>query len=162
MTLLNSHDDEKPIINNSIRQKNRGLQGVTADLALNQDGSPKVPLPEKSNILFHIVRFVLMYGIVQIILLSFILRSLYKEKISIQDVKAIYSTVNAAHSRPVTKHSAYQNSILLSRLWKLPSAKIYISSGALEYQRREGFCGRTTLRCLLKSFSIPHSALPGE
>lgn len=156
MTLLNnSRDTERPM--NSSWQNN--IPEVTG-LALNPDGSPMVLHPKGSMILFRIMRFILMYGVVQVILPSFILRSIYKKNISFQDIKGIYATVNAAHSSPITKNSTYQNPLLLSRLWKLPSAKIYVSSGALEYQKREGYCGRTTVRCLLKSFSIPHNTLP--
>ena len=122
---------------------------------------PFVPIP-KQKILFGILRFLALYGIFQVFLPIFILLSLFRKKIDIKDVKDIYDTVNKAHDRPITMDPHYQSPRLIAQSWKLPSARIYVSSGALEYQSREGYCGRTTLRCVLKSFSVPCCALPSK
>ena len=41
---------------------------------------------------------------------------------------------------------------LAKRVWKSQGAQFYTSTGALEYQNREGFCSSATMRCVLKSF----------
>lgn len=44
-----------------------------------------------------------------------------------------------------------KDDITTSKIWKLPSAQAFLERNALEYQLREGYCCRTTQRCVLKS-----------
>eukprot|EP00542_Grammatophora_oceanica_P012368 CAMPEP_0194039596 /NCGR_PEP_ID=MMETSP0009_2-20130614/11713_1 /TAXON_ID=210454 /ORGANISM="Grammatophora oceanica, Strain CCMP 410" /LENGTH=265 /DNA_ID=CAMNT_0038682491 /DNA_START=1 /DNA_END=798 /DNA_ORIENTATION=- len=64
----------------------------------------------------------------------------------------LYSVVDRATNDPVTKHPYFGDPNLIQRLWQTPSAKRYIQTGALRYQKSEGFCGSATLQVVLQSF----------
>ena len=42
----------------------------------------------------------------------------------------------------------------------MPSAKVYL--GSLEYQMQEGYCGSSTMRCILRSFGMKDDKLPPQ
>mmetsp|Transcript_27830 Transcript_27830/g.52446 ORF Transcript_27830/g.52446 Transcript_27830/m.52446 type:complete len:292 (+) Transcript_27830:74-949(+) len=73
---------------------------------------------------------------------------------------SIYSLVSAATIRSIRNQWYFQNAALLQKLWKLPSARAYI--GNLEYQKKVGFCGPATQRCILRSFSMCPDTLPPQ
>lgn len=76
-------------------------------------------------------------------------------------IKSLYSTVSEAHNAPIRSLPHYQDKDLLKKIWEQPSAIPYISQNALEYQTREGYCGRATLRNVLKSYaSFPSELVP--
>lgn len=56
----------------------------------------------------------------------------------------------------------FQPTLLLSKLWQTRSAQHYVQNVALLWQKREGYCCRATLRCILKSFGCTTAELPLE
>ena len=81
--------------------------------------------------------------------------------ITVKTLKDLYKTVSEAHRAPIASLPQYQDKMLLEKVWKQPSATPYISRNALEYQQREGYCGRSTLRNILKSFpAFPSELIP--
>lgn len=54
----------------------------------------------------------------------------------------------------------YQDKDLLTKLWTQKSAKVYIN--ILEYQIGEGYCGSSTMRCILRSFGMDGKLLPPQ
>jgi hypothetical protein len=56
----------------------------------------------------------------------------------------------------------YQSIELLAKMWQTSSAQHYVQNAALLWQKQEGYCGRATLRCILKSFGCRTDELPPE
>ena len=78
-----------------------------------------------------------------------------------------YRLVSRATARPESSAWYFQDASLLSRLWKLPSARAYLDASHggephLEYQLREGYCGSATQRCILKSLGYRHDEIPEQ
>jgi hypothetical protein len=60
-----------------------------------------------------------------------------------------------------TLTSNREEQFLLARAVALPSAQAYLKTGALEYQKREGYCSSATQRCILRSIqNFPRERIP--
>lgn len=157
------HSEGKHVQKRRHEESRNSSSGKVPELKLDSNGCPIVPLPEPktwSRKLFELVLYYLVLGSI-LPVLFFVL--LVRKKVSWSDLCQLYATVQRATVSPVQKLPFYQDPELLSRLWKLPSAKPYLEHNALEYQRREGFCSRATLRCMLKSIpSFPRALVPSE
>merc|ERR1719401_1370563 len=69
----------------------------------------------------------------------------------------LYLTVASAREKGAWYH---QDERLLRLLWKKDSAKPYV--GRLEFQVREGYCGSSTLRNILRSLGLDGERLPPQ
>ncbi len=131
---------------------------------LNEDGIPVVSHPDETQTWKKwIVNQILFYVVFQSILPIFLLTKLWTLgfKDSWELITSLYTTVSEAHASPIASLPYYQDKKLLQKIWKQPSAIPYISQNALEYQKREGYCGRSTLRNILKSYpSFPQDLVP--
>jgi Phytochelatin synthase len=78
---------------------------------------------------------------------------------SILETYQVVQGIGYQHHRIV---SEYQSSDLLAKMWQTSSAQHYIQNAALLWQKQEGYCGRATLRCVLKSFGCRADELPPE
>lgn len=74
--------------------------------------------------------------------------------------KTFFSSFRTLYRIGYAKTSDFQSTPQLQKLWKTPSAQVYIQTSALMWQKREGYCGRATIRCILKSFGC--DPLPPE
>jgi Phytochelatin synthase len=74
----------------------------------------------------------------------------------------IFSDICAKSAKiSIKKRPEYKDSTLLHRIWRSEAGKQY--ANILEYQRREGYCSRTTQRCVLKSIpQISADRIPEE
>lgn len=70
---------------------------------------------------------------------------------------SLYRTIRESREKEQNYH---QDPALLKELWKMPSAKAYL--GSLEYQMQEGYCGSSTMRCILRSFGMKDAKLPPQ
>lgn len=118
--------------------------------------------PDISKLSFGdwLVRNFVIYVVIPVMIPCKVITSIFiTKKMSYADIVQAYRIVNKAHNDP----GLLKDTIYINRLWDLPSARPYIEQNALEYQRREGYCGQATLRCVLKSFEkFPKSLVPGE
>lgn len=128
------------------------------------NGWPIVPLPVNSNTLTsQVTRFFLIHFIFSLIVPSYVMSTILKGKLRLSELRKIYKAVNEAHRNPINKLPEYQDKELIRQLWEQDSARPYIEGGALEYQKREGYCNSATIRCTLKSFpSYPRDKIPPQ
>lgn len=79
----------------------------------------------------------------------------------LSNLRDLYKTISKAHKKPILALPENQNKDLIAQVWTKPSAMPYITNNALEYQKSEGYCGRSTLRNILKSFpNFPNDLIP--
>jgi hypothetical protein len=102
--------------------------------------------PENSRSLLSTIGRLVLFNTIALIALPllFPFLMLFKFKPSWKLMSHIF---HGAFAQP----SDCKDEVVMSKLWAQPSAQAYLTSNALEYQRREGFCCRTTQRCVLKS-----------
>jgi Phytochelatin synthase len=61
----------------------------------------------------------------------------------------------------IKKRAEYKDARIISRIWRTDAGQHYVN--AVEYQKREGYCCRTTQRCVLKSIpQLPPDLIPEE
>jgi hypothetical protein len=136
----------------------------TMQIKVDADGIPILPLPQQeSSIMRQLLLKFFMYILFPIFVPLIVFRAAKKNSIAatVSTLKDLYKTVSDAHKAPIKSLAQFQNKILLGKVWKQPSAAPYISRNALEYQKREGYCGRSTLRNILKSFpTFPPELIP--
>eukprot|EP00548_Thalassiothrix_antarctica_P003912 CAMPEP_0194136046 /NCGR_PEP_ID=MMETSP0152-20130528/6084_1 /TAXON_ID=1049557 /ORGANISM="Thalassiothrix antarctica, Strain L6-D1" /LENGTH=258 /DNA_ID=CAMNT_0038832535 /DNA_START=87 /DNA_END=863 /DNA_ORIENTATION=+ len=98
-----------------------------------------------------------------IILSLILLKSIKKTSLrnTLSTLKELRRIIGVASKKPAPSYSQYQDKDLLAKIWKQPSALPYVTQNALEYQKREGYCGRSTMRNMLKSYaSFPKALIP--
>jgi len=81
---------------------------------------------------------------------------------TLSTIKELNRVVSAASRKPAQSYLQYQDKDLLAKTWKQLSASPYVTENALEYQKGEGYCGRSTMRNMLKSFATFPKALVPE
>lgn len=108
--------------------------------------------------------FLIFYGIVPLILPPLLTYSYLTNKHGKfrKDFHDLLSAVNSATANPSTKQPYFQCVDKLKDLWNQRSARHYGENGVLEFQKREGFCGSATMRCILKSLGLPGEAIPPQ
>jgi hypothetical protein len=151
-------------------------------------GIPIVKLPPVQSISIKrkIIYFCLYHIVFPLILPPIIIRTAFKLGLRAitSNIMDLHKTVSKAHLHPIdylplvlpppppVPHVQTQNTNnkeqdnykhLIGNLWTQPSAQHYIKNNALEYQKSEGYCGRSTLRNILKSFpSFPQDLIPPQ
>jgi hypothetical protein len=81
----------------------------------------------------------------------------------LSNLRDLYKTVSNGHKNSILALPENKNKDLIAKVWTKPSARAYITNNALEYQKSEGYCGRSTLRNILKSFpNFPKDLIPEE
>jgi len=136
--------------------------GTTA-IVLDQNGGPLVPMPAEYTFMERLRRNAILYVIMPIFGPPVMAIALLRGKLVWDDIKQLFWAVKDAAIDPVNRMPYYQDRDLLSKVYRLPSAKHYIQRNALEWQKQEGYCAPATLRCVLKSFDCyPLDMLPPQ
>ena len=114
-------------------------------------------VPEKKPPSFFFYMF--MQSLPFIIFPVFTLKSIFQRKFRHFPFTTfgLYRTVQESREKEKEYH---QDPALLKELWKMPSAKAFL--GNLEYQMMEGYCGSSTMRCILRSFGMEDAKLPPQ
>lgn len=106
------------------------------------------PPPPQPSLPARVGRFVLLYFVVPTTLpIGIAILALRRKLPAWKDVVDLYRVVCDAD-----RASANTDNELLSVVYAQPSAKKYIDRSAFEWQKQEGYCAPTTMRCVLKSF----------
>lgn len=125
---------------------------------LDNDGRPVVALPPQKSWAQTLQRAYFRYVLVPFMAPFFIAFKTIRDPKFRNDVFHIYGIVEG--SVRIQNQPYYQQPDLIAKLWQQPSSQQYIQNKALEYQNSEGYCGRATLRCILKSLGVPASMIP--
>jgi hypothetical protein len=155
---------------------------------LDNYGIPIVKLPpiQTTSIKHKVIMFCLYHIVFPLLLPPIIIRTAFKLgfRAITSNIMDLHKTVSNAHLQPIdylplisppqtqadtntntnTNNKELDNyKHLIGKLWTKPSAQHYIKNNALEYQKSEGYCGRSTLRNILKSFpSFPQDLIPPQ
>lgn len=129
-------------------------------------GIPMVPFPvdDMPRWKKFVFRFCIYHIVFPIVLPLLFLKSIKKTSLqyTLSTMKELRRIVGDASKKPAQSYLQYQDKDLLSKIWKQPSASPYVTQNALEYQKREGYCGRSTMRNMLKSYALFPKALVPE
>eukprot|EP00979_Chaetoceros_neogracilis_P007785 scaffold1674_cov284-Chaetoceros_neogracile.AAC.3 len=133
-------------------------------IQLDEYGIPIVQVPiVQSTVKYRAAMFCLIHIVFPIVLPLVLVKAALKNSIlhTLTTLKELCRIVTRTHRGSVLSLPQNKDKDLIGKLWKQPSAYHYIENDALEYQQMEGYCGRSTLRNILKSFpSFPKDLIP--
>jgi len=151
------------------RHQDKILDELSSTITKNRVGEPATgslllpALPDQPTIWGTLRKGFVLYILVPIVAPPFLAIAFLRKKILLDDLGTLHRLVSDATDNPVNSLPSYQDEKLLNRVYQLPSARRYLDRGALEWQKREGYCAPSTLRCVLSSYgNIPRDRLPEQ
>jgi hypothetical protein len=131
---------------------------------LDEYGIPIVDIPAlQSSWKLKIIMFALVHILFPLIMPLVLIRAVVKNSLltTLTNLRDLHNAVSRAHRNPILSLPQNKNKKLIGQVWNQPSARPYIINHALEYQKLEGYCGRSTLRNILRSFpNFPKDLVP--
>ena len=128
------------------------------EASTDENGFPIILAPKQIPLGTRALKFAVMHLVVPVIAAAVLPIALISKKVKWEDLCKLYSLVSSADADPV---DTPPDATLVAKVYQQPSSKRYVERTALEWQTKEGYCARTTLRCILKSFdTYPTHLLP--
>lgn len=151
---------------NNLTPQDAGVAAAAAEdgpMELDPDGLPILPpapkrtfLEQATSLCMRII-FVPIVGPVLLGVLLLANKNNCRQHM-LQTFKLVYK-IGYHHGRV---GELYQPRDVLAQMWQTPSAQHYVKNAALLWQKQEGYCGRATIRCILKSLGSKTDELPPE
>lgn len=127
------------------------------EVLLDDDGHPVLPPAPVQTFQDMVTRGFFTYFLIPVISPVFI-GAFWLTKKTFRET--FYDSFRTLYRIGYAKASDFQSKHHLTKLWQTPSAQQYVQTNSLMWQNREGYCGRATLRCILKSLGC--KKLPPE